>query len=357
MLYVNRIDHTPERRALGDAAVNEALRLRPDLPEAHLALAAHLYYCYRNFERARVQIAIAGQALPNNPYVLELAALIDRIQGRWEKALAALERATTLDPRNPELLGTLAETYGYLRRFRDEERILNRLIELEPDQKPGYLAGKALSAFREKADVMGARAAFEALPSSIKDDPEVAKQRVLLAICDRDFAAAEEILDESPNKEIYFFGALVPRQPRQIFTLWIEFLRGNNPTMAEFGAAREQLYRKVEADRADPWLTLALAYADTALGHTEQAIQEGQRAMAMRPIAEDAVDGPNIALYLAALYGLGNHLDAAFEQLNILIKIPGEDLNYGDIKTSPLWDPLRKDPRFEKLLAELAPKD
>lgn len=65
----------PERRALGDAAVNEALRLRPDLSEVHAAIAFHLYYCYRDFKRARVQIAIAAQALPNNPDVLELTAL------------------------------------------------------------------------------------------------------------------------------------------------------------------------------------------------------------------------------------------------------------------------------------------
>jgi tetratricopeptide (TPR) repeat protein len=84
ILYVDRIDHTPERRTLGEAAVNEALRLRPDLPEAHLAMAAHLYYCYRDFERARVQIAIAAEALSNNPDLLEVNALIDRRQGRWQ---------------------------------------------------------------------------------------------------------------------------------------------------------------------------------------------------------------------------------------------------------------------------------
>ena len=110
MLYGDWIDHTPERRARADAAVNEALRLRPDLPEAHLALANHLYYCYRDFERARVQIEIAAQTLLNNPDVLEVKALIDRVQGRWEKAIVGLEKAVTLDPQNPELLGNLGDT-------------------------------------------------------------------------------------------------------------------------------------------------------------------------------------------------------------------------------------------------------
>jgi serine/threonine protein kinase len=87
-LYFDQLDHTKERRALGDAAVNEALRIRPDLAEAHLAAAFHLYRCYRDFERARVQIAIAARTLSSNPHLLELAAMIDWRQGRWERSIA-----------------------------------------------------------------------------------------------------------------------------------------------------------------------------------------------------------------------------------------------------------------------------
>jgi serine/threonine protein kinase/Tfp pilus assembly protein PilF len=192
-LYWDRVDHTPERRALGDAAVNEALRLRPDLAEVHLAAALHLLACYRDFERARAQIAIAAQVLSNNSDVLELTALIDRVQGRWEKATAGLERAVTLDPRNPELLDTLAYSYRCVRRYRDYERILDRLVELEPDQ-PLFPLYKAQSAFEEKADLKTVRAAYEALPTSMKDDVNLTLDRVYYAMCARDFAAAGEIV-------------------------------------------------------------------------------------------------------------------------------------------------------------------
>jgi tetratricopeptide (TPR) repeat protein len=202
MLYVDRIDHTPERRALGDAAANEALRLKPDLSDVHLAVAFHLYYCYRDFERGRLQIAIAAQALSNNPSVLELTALIDRVQGRWEKSTAGLERATTLDPRNLELLGYLSDNYVSLRQYRDAEWVLAREIELEPTL-PSNLATKSWLVFKEKADVNAARASCEALPSSMKDDPFVATCRVYFAICARDYDTAEQILNESPNKEIF----------------------------------------------------------------------------------------------------------------------------------------------------------
>jgi thioredoxin-like negative regulator of GroEL len=139
--------------------------------------------------------------------------------------------------------------------------------------------------------------------------------------------------------------------------LWLELIKGDHPTVEQFGAAREQLYRKVEADPTDPHLLMALALADIALGRREEAMQEGRRALEMRPISEDAVEGPFLAIKLALVYVWANQSDLAFEQLNILIKLPGLYPNYGDLKTYPAWDPLRKDPRFDKLLAELAPRD
>ena len=193
------------------------------------------------------------------------------------------------------------------------------------------------------------------LPSSVKDDPGVASDRAYLALCARDFDAAEQVLLESSGQEIGFVGSALA--PRQIFALWIEFLRGNHPTTNQFGAAREQLSRKIEADPTNPYLMTALAYADMALGRKAESIQEGQRAMEMRPISEDALSGPDVAAYVSMLYAFANQLDSAFDQLNILVKIPSGLPNYGDLKTNPGWDPLRKDPRFGKLLAELAPRD
>jgi tetratricopeptide (TPR) repeat protein len=159
---------------------------------------------------------------------------------------------------------------------------------------------------------------------------------------------------QDPNEEIFFLVVLVPRQ---IWVLWLELMKENHPTIEQFGGAREQLYLKVEADPTDPFLLTSLAMADVALGRKEDAIQEARRAMELRPISEDAVDGTFIAYYAAMVYALAKQADLAFEQLNTLVKIPGGQLNYCDLKTAPAWDPLRKDPRFDKLLAELAPRN
>ena len=351
-LYLFGADHTPERRALSEAAINEALRLRPDLPEVHLAMAGHLYL-YRDFERARVQIAIAAQTRPNNAEVLELTALIDRAQGRWEKSTAGLEKAASLDPRSVTVLGGLAGNYESLRRYRDWRRILDRLIELEPN-KPEISLSKPLSAFFEKADVKGTRDVFEALPSSIKDGKWVRSMRVYLAICSSDFAAAAAIINQDPTEELYFpTGASAPGQ---IYALLVEFLEGKHPTTEEFGAAREQLYRKVEEIPDSPFLMELLAYADASLGRKAEAIEEGRRAMEIKPISEDAEFGPGIAADVAMMFAMVNESESAFELLTILVKMPAA-LTYGDLKTDPGWDSLRKDPRFDKLLTELAPRD
>jgi hypothetical protein len=173
-------------------------------------------------------------------------------------------------------------------------------------------------------------------------------------MCARDFPAAEGVLTKNPNEEILFYGAFVPRG---IWTLWLELVQGNHPTIEQFGAAREQLDRKAEADPTDPFLLAALALADVALGHNEEGIREAQRAMEIRRISDDSMDGPAIATNAAMVYVWANRPDLALEQLNILVQIPNWRLSYGVLKTDPGWDPVRKDLRFEKLLAQLAPRD
>jgi serine/threonine protein kinase/Flp pilus assembly protein TadD len=351
-LYDDQLDHTPERRALADAAVNEALRLRPDLAEVHLATALHLYTCYGDFERARVQIAIAAQSLFNSPDLLELTALIDQVQGRWEQATAGLEKAASLDPRNPELLNVLAWQYFAVRRYQDAERIQDRLIELEPNQ-PLFPLWKAVQAFYQKADLQRVRTAIDALPAFTRDDISVTNLRVYCAMLERDFKTAHDIVEKSPNEEIMFLGAIIPRRCADI---WLEMVQGNHPTMEEFSSTREQLYRKVEADPTNARLLSVLGCVDIALGAKQIAISEANRAVEMLPMSKNAVQVPNLVENLALVYAWANEPDLALETLYPLVKIPS-GVHYGELTLDPGWNPLRKDPRFSKLLTELAPKD
>src|ERR1700745_1005837 len=110
LIYQQEFDRTPARLALAKSAIDAAFRLRPDSGEAHLALSWHLYWGHSEYDRARAEVAIAQQSLPNNPRVYELAGLIDRRESRWADAIHNLERAGQLDPRNVPYRITLATT-------------------------------------------------------------------------------------------------------------------------------------------------------------------------------------------------------------------------------------------------------
>jgi serine/threonine protein kinase/tetratricopeptide (TPR) repeat protein len=351
-----RLDNDLRQRALGDAAVNEALRLRPDLANAHLQMAFHLYQCYRDYERARVHIAIAERALPNNPVALACMAYIYRRLARWEESTKYLERALDLDPRNAEFVKHLAVNYLWLRRNRDFERTYDKAFVLRPEEKPLLMLERAFLMLQAKADLKGYRDALGALPSSTKNDKRILSLRFLHTMWARDWTTADEILRENSKEELYFSEAeaLVPCGCLQI---WLARVQGCFPTMrADFLTARDQLYRKAEANPANPALLSALGLVDAYLGRAQEAIDEAQRAEEMLPISKDAWDGPNLVYNLAAVYALTNKTDLAFGQLANLTRTHGGIL-YGQLKLDPAWDPLRNDPRFDKLLAQLAPKE
>jgi serine/threonine protein kinase/tetratricopeptide (TPR) repeat protein len=350
-----RLDLDDERRALGDAAINEAARLRPDLPEVHIASAFHLFRCYRNYKRARLQIAIAQRTLPNSTDALVATAYIGRREGCLEESTRCLERALDFDPRNPEYLRQLAVNYVCLCRNREFEQTYDRAIKIQPEEKPLLMVERAFLRLISKADLTSCRAAFEGLPASMKNDRRIISQRFAYALHARHWKMAKEILSDG-SSELYFSEAeaLVPRGCLQI---WLAQVQGDGPQMrTDFTAARDELYRKVEEYPKNSALLSVLGLIDAALGRGEEAINEAKYAVEMLPICEDAWEGPCLVYNLAAVYALINEPSLAFEQLAILIKTPG-GIAYGELKLDPAWDPLREDPRFDELIAQSAPRE
>src|SRR5438477_3488063 len=192
LIYQQEIDHTPARLALAKSAIDSAFRLRPDSAEAHLALSWHLYWGYADFDSARTELALAKQNLTNNPRAFELAGLIDRRQGRWVDATPNLERACELDPRNIPYHITLATTYLWLHDYDQMAKVMDRIIDLQPDRRPWRIIRAGIEVDR-RADTGPMRAAIEKIltndPGSDKD-PDVAWWRLGLALNDRDFDAA-----------------------------------------------------------------------------------------------------------------------------------------------------------------------
>src|SRR5436190_8884711 len=191
MVYADEIDHTPARLALAQSAIDSAFRLRPDSGEAHLALGWHLQYS--EYDRARAELALAQQSLPNDPRVYELAGKIDRRQGRWADATHNLQRASELDPRNLPYLLTLAATYNlWLHDYEQYAKVMDRILALHPDDKPTRIF-RAFIEVDQRADTRLWRVAIEKIlaeePASAKA-PFLTDQRFILALFDRDLDAA-----------------------------------------------------------------------------------------------------------------------------------------------------------------------
>ena len=350
-------DPTPERRALVEAALSRALALEPDLPEVHLTYAHHLYRIDLDYERAREQLSIARRGLPNDAEAIALEAYIDRRQGQWEKSIQELKDAITRDPRNSNSVQNLAFTFSFTYQFRDAEKMFDRLIELRPDE-PLLKMTKALFVnYFETGDDSAFWTVIAALPASMADDRAAIDLQLVFALVDRDWVRTKDLITKMNGGDDGgdFAYGLAP-VPVDCYSILLARLQ-REPISADtsFAEAREQLNQKVQKSPRNAALLSQLAVVDALLNNKETAIAEAKRAVEMLPISKDALDGSLIELKLAVVYGWTSELDLAFETLNSLAKVPGL-FNYGTLKRDPYWEPLRQDPRYEKLLAELAPK-
>jgi TolB-like protein/Tfp pilus assembly protein PilF len=352
LIYQQETDHTPARLALAKAAIDSAFRLRPDSGEAHLALAWHLYWGYSDYDHARTELALAQQSLPNNPVVYELAGLIDRREGRWADATQNLERACDLDPRNTNHLVTLGTTYLWLHDYDQMARVLDRALALRPENKIGRM-WRARIELERRADTGPLHAVIEKIltnePGSA-EDPFVAENRLDLAFYHRDLAATASLV------------AAIPQKSGRDFSLGlVARLKGDGAAAgAAFIRARTQLEEQIRVHPDDIHLLSDLGLIDAALGRKEEALSEGRRAMELVPSAQEALRGRYnnegfTRSQFAMICAWAGETDLALEQLEAATKNPGGP-SYGALRLDPMWDPLRGDPRFEKIVASLAPK-
>jgi len=353
LIYFFGSDHTPARLALASTAIQTALRLRPGSGEAHLTLAAHLYRGYGDYEHALDELTLAQRALPNDPLVFELTGFIARRQGRWEESTTDLKRALELDPRNLFFLQQLSFTYDWQHRYRDLASVLDRALKLVPSD-PETRVARALIDFAERADARPVHATIETI---IAEDPaaatNIADRWFYIALCERDNFGISRALAVIPPEGISQ-GSIW--SPRAYFEAVAARARGDaTVARAAFTVARAEVEKTThdQPDYAQGLIILGLI--DAGLGRKDDAIREGRRAIELVPVSKDAIDGADFILNLAVIYAWTGEKDLALEQLNKVSKLPYAP-SYGDLRLSPEWDPLRGDPRFEKIVASLAPK-
>src|SRR5438094_1699531 len=353
LIYFAGLDHTPARLALAEAPIQAVARLLPNSGEAHLALAKHLYWGYHDYDRARKELSLAQKSLPNDPWAFVLAGYIDRRQGRWTESIKNLERAVELDPQNPHVLQQIAGSYNRLRRYADQERALDRAIAVTPKEAV-MRAARAEVELDWHADTRLLLSTVEAIAS---EDPREVKNIAELwlrgSLCKRDFDSARRALAALPAAGCYQETIPFPRA-------WCEGvvarMRGDKAAAhAAFTSMRTEAAKMIAEQPDYPEGLCVLGVADAALGHKDDAIREGRRAVELLPVTKDSIVGALVVEKLALIYAWTGEKDLAFEQLAIAARIPGY-LSYGELRLHPYWDPLRGDPRFEKIVASLAPK-
>jgi TolB-like protein/class 3 adenylate cyclase/Tfp pilus assembly protein PilF len=353
-MYFLGIDHTPARLAAGDSAVNAAFKLRPDGGEAHLARAEHLYRGYLDYDGALAELEIARRTLPNDPRVFELTGYIARRRGNQEEGLRNLQRAIELDPRNFFTLEQIALSYLNLRRYADEAVVLDRALAIKPDDVDTRVV-RALIPFDAQADPRPLRDTIEKIRAA---DPEaiksVADSWVICALAQRDAASAESALRALGDNA---FGADAVRLPSAVIEGVIgRMTKNEDKARAAFTAARAVQEKRVQEQPEWGPALCVLGLIDAGLGRKEDALREGRRAVELLPVQKDALNGAHMIEYFAIIAAWVGEKDLACKQLAAVAPLESTSISYGQLKLLPYWDPLRGDPRFEKIVNSLAPK-
>jgi tetratricopeptide (TPR) repeat protein len=360
--FISQIGAKPEEllvdhRSLAEIALQNARRADPDAGELHLAQAYHFFNVTKDYEQAGVEAELARRTLPNNAELDLISARVARSQGRWEDAVRFFRRAAAVEPRDNHNRFILAETYRYMRRYEDYDRLISDMISSDPAHPGDLPLERAVGPLDQRADTRPLRAAMadRAAANDLTEHDKVLCQ-LTLAWCDRDAEAIRRTLQATDLSRITNSGFAYPKA---WFEALAERIRGDNVAAERaFAAARVDVENAVLGDPGNGRTLGLLAMIDAGLGRRQEAVDEALRAR--EQMKRSATDAPIADCNLAIVYAWTGQPDLALSVLEPLTNqpagrnMPGQP-TYGDFQLNPLWDPLRSDPRFQALVKRLAP--
>jgi TolB-like protein/Tfp pilus assembly protein PilF len=348
-LYFNGVELSKNTATAVKDAADRAMALAPELGESWVAQGAYRYRVERDFEGALAAYREAQKRMPNNALVFEYLGFVQRRLGRWAEAEANYKKALELDPLDIQLLSALGnEFYVYLRRFDDALASIDRAIQIGPDATE--FANKA-TVLQSAGRLEEARHELAKIPGDALNDWVIAAQ-IGQAIYERHYDEGIDIIERKLNS--------IPRD--QALDSFQEMFLVQLGECQEWSGRAEDAHRSYERAIASikptpdtvvgpdangtPYI-LALAYA--GLNEKEKALKQAQDAV--KEYQTDAITRPQAETTLAQIRArFGDH-DAAIAALPHLLEVPAA-LTVANLKFDPLWDPLRKDPRFQKLIEE-----
>ena len=344
------------KRARSEA--EESLRLQPNLGEGHHARAMCLYWTQKNYEAALRELEIAGRLLPNNSDVESVVAYIRRRQGRWTDARAGMEHALQRDPRNAVIAHEYYRTLCYLRDWPGAKLAAARSVAVAPGS-PTIRIDAAYVDVLAKGDVGPLRTAVAATPRNFDPDGQITLARYDAAMLMRDFetATAESATEMTPLVN----GGI--RVPKNYLLGCIALARGENEkAKGLLESCRESLKSQTAAAPTDPGRHAQLGVFYAYLGRKDDAIRAVQRAIELQPESSDALDGPSQQAALALVYARCGEPDRALPIIERLLTVAGPggprgewSITISDLRLRWQWDPLRNNPRFQKILSSPEP--
>jgi TolB-like protein len=338
----------------------ESLRLQPNLGEGHLALGLYHYYIEGDYAAARRELDLAAQTLPNDGDVGLYIAAVQRRQGHLTEAIAGYQKAEAIDPRNSITLYDGAQTYFGLRDWRTAAERMDRVLALFPDSFNVKIQ-RAYIEFFWKGSTAPIKAAVESLPPNLDPDGIVTFARWDVSLMNRDVAAAEKALAACQLDTIA--SQTGTPLPKSYLQACVDLVRGDTAkAQAEFEAARAPLEHTVANSPQDGTRRAQLGLLYAFLGRNEAALREGQRAMELKPITHDVIEGAAVQVFYTLICVYAGKKDEAISRIERLLTTPfavdyaDESITLSDLRQRWEWDPLRNDPRFQKILAGPEPK-
>ena len=330
-----------------------AVQLQPNLAEAHLALAQCAYWLDQDYEGAIRELKTAAHLSPNNGDVGELMASIQRRQGHWQDALDAFEHSQKIDPQNPNIVRNIVFTNTALRRWEEAARWAEKMRAMAP----ASLVAKIQSGYVDfwwKGETRLLKSLVAQVPQGMDPDGSVTSVQWDVAMIERDFATAQQVLQKAPAETAYTNEGMTPKS----FLIGLTALARGDATAAQesFNLARPVFEKGVEEAPENASRHAILGWFYAFAGRKEEAIREGRRAVELKPESKDAFDGAGMSAYLALIYARVGENDLAISLIERLLKTPGpvDSVDYSitinDLKYRWEWDPIRKDSRFQKLI-------
>jgi len=329
----------------------QAVTLAPDLAEAHVALGLFHYYGFREYEKALTEFQRAIEFRPNYSLALQFVAFVHRRQGKWDRTLEELKKSIDQDPRDPYVQAGLAETYVFLRRWREAEDTARHALTMDPHEATAMrmLLLSSLNRTGNALEPLRILATFPPddllLPNTGMFDMVIGTRGETFVL-GRDFNAALKACET---------GTVARTNEWQRFAAkaGIRVLAGDvTGAHADAEKARDLLEARLSEQPNDFRSLRALSWVYLALDRKADAIKIARQTLDLLPPEKDAVLGSGNLAALAEIQVQTGAVTEAMQNLKKLLSIPaGETISIARMKIDPVWDPICKDPGFQQLLA------